>query len=413
MSQKLWFCLLASAFLASPIYAANQVTVVEVTPSVLARLPPGDWKEVKLGDKLTEGYEIGSDPDGQVKLAFQDNSTVVIRPTSQVKIGSFFTSGGVVRTQLLLKVGDVSAQVNRKEGVASDFRIQTATATASVRGTLIHSVNYNPVNGLKVELTNGSLNITGLNGEVQLVGNQQGAADPHSGELLDPARLQRERQGSPGIPSGYTRAELSYLKQYAGAGVLRPLPDYARPTRITGAALRGSSLMDPAGVIRNVNTLILNASPDIIASPTGKVAASFAQQLQIAQNLHYPSRFTQGLSNILGVLTPVRDPEGGFKVVVSPAQYQNLVAGFNLLIQGEQQAGVKAATISGVRAAVNNNLNFINQNLVTNRPPSVVIVGPGSAYRTAALVSQHHPTTLNRFRNRSLMNLRSPTVRVR
>src|SRR5579862_6625118 len=81
-----------------PVQAVNQVTVTEVTPSVMARLRPGDWAELRVGTVLTAGYEISSDPDGQVKLAFQDNSVVVVRPTTQIKIGTFFTKGGLVRT---------------------------------------------------------------------------------------------------------------------------------------------------------------------------------------------------------------------------------------------------------------------------------------------------------------------------
>ncbi len=77
-------------------------------------------------------------------LAFADNSTVVLRNTTQLKIASFFTEGGVVRTEILLKMGEVAAKVNKSEATKSDFRIKDPTATASVRGTSF-TVFYDPV----------------------------------------------------------------------------------------------------------------------------------------------------------------------------------------------------------------------------------------------------------------------------
>jgi hypothetical protein len=85
-----------------------------------------------------------------VTLQFADNSTVVVKNTTQLKIASFFTEGGVVRTEILLKMGEVAAQVHKSEATKSDFRIKSPTGTASVRGTDF-SVAYDP--GAKAMLT--------------------------------------------------------------------------------------------------------------------------------------------------------------------------------------------------------------------------------------------------------------------
>jgi hypothetical protein len=92
---------------------------------------------------LQQGDEIACDPDGSVTLQFADNSTVVVKNTTQLKIASFFTEGGVVRTEILLKMGEVAAKVHKSEATKSDFRIKSPTDTDSVRGTDF-SVFYDP-----------------------------------------------------------------------------------------------------------------------------------------------------------------------------------------------------------------------------------------------------------------------------
>jgi hypothetical protein len=126
--------------------AVNEVRVVAVQPDVQFHRAGGgddDWCTVHKDTVLQQGDEISCDPDGAVTLQFADNSTVVVKNTTQLKIASFFTEGGVVRTEILLKMGEIAAQVNKSEATKSDFRIKEPTGTASVRGTLF-SVAYDP-----------------------------------------------------------------------------------------------------------------------------------------------------------------------------------------------------------------------------------------------------------------------------
>lgn len=118
--------------------AINEVRVVAVTPSVAFHRgggPDDKWCELEKDDVLKQGDEISADPDGSVTLAFADNSTVVVKNTTQLTIASFFTEGGVVRTEILLKMGEVAAKVNKSEATKSDFTIKSPTAAASTRGT--------------------------------------------------------------------------------------------------------------------------------------------------------------------------------------------------------------------------------------------------------------------------------------
>ena len=135
--------------------AINEVRVVKVTGGVeyhKARAPDDVWCVAEVDSVLRQGDEISCDPDGEVTLQFADNSTVVVRNTSQLKIASFFTEGGVVRTEILLKMGEVAAKVNKSEATKSDFRIKPPTAVASTRATAF-SVFYDPGSKAMLEST--------------------------------------------------------------------------------------------------------------------------------------------------------------------------------------------------------------------------------------------------------------------
>lgn len=117
--------------------AINEVHVVNVQPDAQFHKggsPADAWLPLEKDTVLKAGDEITTDPDGAVTLAFADNSTVVVRNTTQLKIGSFFTEGGVVRTEILLKMGEVAACINKSEATKSDFRIKSPTGVSSVRG---------------------------------------------------------------------------------------------------------------------------------------------------------------------------------------------------------------------------------------------------------------------------------------
>jgi hypothetical protein len=152
--------------------AINEVRVIAVNPDVAvhkAGTPEDQWCSVEKDTVLQQGDEISCDPDGAVQLQFADNSTVVIRNTTQLKIASFFTEGGVVRTEILLKMGEVAAQVHKSEATKSDFRIKSPTGTTSVRGTKF-TVNHDPgANRTLTSVTEGVVAVTDLKGKETLV----------------------------------------------------------------------------------------------------------------------------------------------------------------------------------------------------------------------------------------------------
>jgi hypothetical protein len=119
--------------------AINELRVTCVEPNCEAHkagTAPGAWVTVVKDMVLKQSDEISCDPDGVAVLAFADNSTTAFRNSAQFKIASYFTEGGVVRAEILLKMGEVAAQVNKSEATKSDFRIKSPTEVSSVRGTI-------------------------------------------------------------------------------------------------------------------------------------------------------------------------------------------------------------------------------------------------------------------------------------
>ncbi len=129
--------------IATPCSDGLTVTVLSVVPYCTKRPPSGDWQCTVKGDTLCQGDEVACDPDGHMTLGFQDNSVVELRPTTQIKIASFFTEGGIVKTVVLLRIGELSAMVEHEKSTRSDFRIQSPTVGSGVRGTIFR-MSYDP-----------------------------------------------------------------------------------------------------------------------------------------------------------------------------------------------------------------------------------------------------------------------------
>lgn len=160
---------LVRAPLARSAAPVNEVKVVRLKGAAEYK-PAGcrEWAVLREGTTLKEGDEINVDPDGEVVLEFGDNSKVTIQETTQLKIASFFTEGGVVRTELLLKVGQVSAKVIKTETTRSDFRIKAPSATSSIRGT-VYSHFHDRSGASLVSVRQGVVAVKGKRGKAKKV----------------------------------------------------------------------------------------------------------------------------------------------------------------------------------------------------------------------------------------------------
>ncbi|MES1224790.1 MAG: FecR domain-containing protein, partial [Bacteroidota bacterium] len=143
----------------------NEVRIVALMPEVQvhkAGTPEDNWVAAYKDMVLQEGDEISCDPDGSATLQFADNSTTVVKNTTQLKIASYFTEGGVVKTEILLKMGEVAAKVHKSEATKSDFVIKAPGDGGSVRGT-IFSYKYDPnLRSSFVKVEEGSVEVRSL-----------------------------------------------------------------------------------------------------------------------------------------------------------------------------------------------------------------------------------------------------------
>ena len=121
-------------------------TVTELKPDVqinLAGTPEEEWTPAYDNMLLHMGDVISEDPDGEVTLRFCCGEVAKLKNATFLKLASYFEEGGVIRVEILLKMGEVAAKVNRSEATKSDFCIKSPTATISVRGTT-YNVRYDP-----------------------------------------------------------------------------------------------------------------------------------------------------------------------------------------------------------------------------------------------------------------------------
>ncbi|MEZ5102682.1 MAG: FecR family protein [Thermoleophilia bacterium] len=185
--------------------AINEIRLVAVQQEVLVHRAGCDeelWLPATRDMVLQQGDEISCDPDGAATIQFADNSTVVVRHTTQLKIASFFTEGGVVKTEILLKMGEVAATVHKSEATRSDFRIKSPSGAVSVRGTAFTTF-YDP--GSKAML------VTTTEGEVEVDpdGDGLGTVGVPAGsevEVLPASMSQVVKAGTAGARGGSTRA---------------------------------------------------------------------------------------------------------------------------------------------------------------------------------------------------------------
>jgi len=217
--NRMWPVVLLLASLATALRAApNEVRVVAVQPDVQFHKggsPADAWLPCEKNTVLKAGDEVTCDPDGQATLAFADNSTVVVRNTTQLKIASFFTEGGVVRTEILLKMGEVAAQVNKSEATKSDFRIKSPTGTASVRGTKLEKVSFTPTTGMSVQIAEGSISLGNNSGTATAISKGEEGHVNHEGGVESPSDVHKASISSNAYAPGQTKDEVSHFQENA------------------------------------------------------------------------------------------------------------------------------------------------------------------------------------------------------
>lgn len=151
--------LMAAFLLASaPSWGADiAVTVAKITGK--AQLQKGaDWVPLTPGQKLGSGDTVSTGFRSELLLQIGP-STVTVKALSRVTLQNLTQEGTSLKTDLYLKVGKVSAEVNKSESVQSQkFQVASPVATASVRGTAFS------FDGTNLQVSRGLVDFSDLRG---------------------------------------------------------------------------------------------------------------------------------------------------------------------------------------------------------------------------------------------------------
>jgi hypothetical protein len=222
--------------LIAPAYAVEQsATVTKVEKRVEVQKPGAPWTPATVDMKLSAGDQIHTGFKAIVALKFADGSVVEVKPMTIMKLATVEQNGNTVSTKLQLRVGEVSATVGDSATLSSDFKVQTATCTASVRGTIIQRIAYSEATGTTVSMgPEGRLVVQTVTGEVSLGQNDTvGVASATDNPDTPDQTRTAESQAAPG-------ANLTDTEQAAADSLGVPK---VNPLTEGGASLSGTSVM--------------------------------------------------------------------------------------------------------------------------------------------------------------------------
>ncbi|NJD09404.1 MAG: FecR domain-containing protein, partial [Gemmatimonadetes bacterium] len=109
-------------------------TVAKAVGEVLVRTAGGDWRPL-TGGSLGVNDEIATGVDASLTITFTDGTTLEYRELTRGLLSDVQTVEDRIKIRVLLKMGEIGAQVPKQETIRSDFSIKSPTLAASVRGT--------------------------------------------------------------------------------------------------------------------------------------------------------------------------------------------------------------------------------------------------------------------------------------
>lgn len=112
-----------------------EVRIKSIKGDVEVKLQGDPWQTAASGMVLKEGAQLSTGFDAEAELILADNSIVKVSQLTQMKIDEFFREKAKVKTGIDLKIGKISAKVQRVGEELSDFNVVTPTSVVSVRGT--------------------------------------------------------------------------------------------------------------------------------------------------------------------------------------------------------------------------------------------------------------------------------------
>ncbi len=162
------------------------------------------WTPLQSGDRVREGDEIRTGPDGGVEIKYADNATIFLRAESEMAIKkSRMESEDSLVMVLYLKIGRIITRLRKATGTESRYIIETPSAVAAARGT--HYRVRGDLETTFTEVFDGSVRVGAMERHVDLEKNEgsrvkKGAAPEPARQLLPSPRPLDARENYGAFP---------------------------------------------------------------------------------------------------------------------------------------------------------------------------------------------------------------------
>lgn len=154
------------------------VTVRSVKGKVEAQAPGQGWVPLKSGDRLSTGATISTGFNAEAVLILGNDTILVAKPLTRLTIRKLMEREESVESELFLDLGHIRAEVHSSDEVKHDFRVHSAYATASVRGTVLDARIGGDGGTLQVTAWDGSARVEHHeSGRVTSIGTEKGAGN--------------------------------------------------------------------------------------------------------------------------------------------------------------------------------------------------------------------------------------------
>lgn len=136
MKQTRRIALIAVLLMTVPllVLSAQQNATITRTTGKVEVLTNNQWSPAQTGATVPLGATISTGFNSTATLDV-GNATLQVRPLTRMRLEELAEQQGVLRADLFMPVGRVSAEVRSTEGVRNEFRLRSTVSTASVRGT--------------------------------------------------------------------------------------------------------------------------------------------------------------------------------------------------------------------------------------------------------------------------------------
>ena len=96
----------------------------------------GEWKDLQLNDKITQGSWVRTSPQGTVEISFESHFSVLLRPNTTIEITAARKKSAIyMMYKLFIDIGKTISKIKKSTGKETRYEIKTPSAVAAARGT--------------------------------------------------------------------------------------------------------------------------------------------------------------------------------------------------------------------------------------------------------------------------------------